>query len=259
MKTSIAAFFLVALLMAAPARAEEISAGTGAETGTEAAEDQRPNTDLLFVKNRHGAALYLMLGNNSLDLDALNNKLAANGYSTLEKNFVMFGVGGHAVMDDWIVGGEAHWMNQQKISSNAYNLYVTGGYFMANAGYVIRRSDSYMIYPMAGIGFGTITLNIQSATSPTFDQALANPKSGTQLTHTSAVFNLALAADGLAPVMHVGNGVHMPFTFGFRAGYLFSTPLGGWQSMEGDASGGPALSFTGPYLQVIMGLGFMIG
>lgn len=244
-------------MTASSARAEEFSATAEAESGS--TENQQPNTDIRFIKNRQGAVLYLMLGNNSLDLDALNSRLAANGYSTLEKNFVMFGVGAHVVMDDWIVGGEAHWMNQQKTSSGTYDLYVTGGYFMANAGYVVRRSDRYMIYPMAGIGFGTLTLNIQSTDSPTFDQALANPKSGTQLTHTSAVFNIALAADGLAPVIHAGNSLHMPFTFGFRAGYLFSTPIGGWQSMEGDANGGPSLSFTGPYLQIIMGLGFMIG
>ncbi len=268
MKTRIAAFYLVALLMAVPAWAEDFSAETEPafpesqkfkEAETESVENPRPNTDLVFVKNRQGALFYLMLGNNSLDLDALNSRLSSNGYSTLEKNFVMFGVGGHAVMDNWIAGGEAHWMNRQKTTSGAYDLYVTGGYFMVNAGYVVRRADTYMIYPMAGIGFGTLTLNIQSATSPTFDQALANPKSGTQLTHSSAVFNIALAADGLAPVIHTGSSIHMPFTFGFRAGYLFSTPLGGWQSTEGDSSGGPSLSFTGPYMQITMGLGFMLG
>lgn len=255
LKTAFAAFCLVALLMVTPTWAGDLSAGAGPET--ESAENQQPNTDILFVKNNRGAVFYLMLGNNSLDLDTLNSSLAAKGYSTLDKNFVMFGVGGHAVMDNWVVGGEAHGMNQQKTSSGAYNLYVSGGYFLVNAGYVVRRSDSYLIYPMVGLGLGTLTLNIQSATSPTFDQALANPKSGTQLTHTSAVFNLALAADGMSPVYHAGDNTHMPFTFGFRAGYLFSTPIGGWQSLEGNASGGPTFSFTGPYLQVIMGLGFM--
>ncbi|TBR21329.1 MAG: hypothetical protein EPO63_08775 [Candidatus Nitrosotenuis sp.] len=257
MKTFIAAVCLVASLIAAPARAEDFALGAEAESG----ESQKSNTDtdLRFVKNRHGAVLYLMLGNNSLNLDSLNSRLSANGYSTIEKNFVMFGVGGHAVMDDWICGGEFHWMNQQKTSSGAYDLYVNGGYFLINGGYVVRRSDSYMIYPMAGIGLGTLSLNIQSTAAPTFDEALANPKSGTQLTHTSVVFNVAVAADGLSPVIHAGGSLHMPFTFGFRAGYLFSTPVGGWQSMEGNANGGPDLSFSGPYLQVIVGLGFMIG
>ncbi len=255
MKRYIAAICLVASLIAAPAWAEDFSLGAEAESG----ENQKPNTDLTFVKNRHGAALYLMLGNNSLDLNALNSRLAANGYSTVEKNFVMFGIGGHVVMDEWIVGGEVHGMNQQKISSGAYDLYVNGGYFLINAGYVVRRTDSYMIYPMAGIGLGTLTLNIQSTASSTFDQTLANPKNGALLTHASAVFNIALAADGLTPVIHAGNSFHMPFTFGFRAGYLYSTPIGGWKNMQGDANGGPDLSFTGPYLQIIVGLGFMIG
>ncbi len=242
-------------MMTTPALAGDISLGAEADTG----ENQAPNTDIQFVKNQHGAVFYLMLGNNSFDLDSLNSRLSANGYSTLDKNFVMFGVGGHAVMDNWIAGGEIHWMNQQRTSSGAYNLYANGGYFLVNAGYVVRRSDNYMIYPMAGIGLGTFSLNIQSATSPTFEQTLADPKRGTQLTYTSAIFNIALAADGLAPVFHTGNGIHVPFTFGFRAGYLFSTPIGGWQSLEGDASGGPTPSFSGPYLQIIIGLGFMVG
>lgn len=255
MKTRIAAFCLLTLLIAAPAWAGDFSAGAEAEAG----EDQKPNTDIRFVKNRHGAVFYLMLGNNSLDLDALNNRLKANGYSIIDKNFVMLGIGGHAVMDDWIVGGELHWMNQQKISSGAYNLYVTGGYLMVNAGYVVRRADSYMIYPMAGVGIGALALNIQSTGSPTFDQTLADPKRGAQLTYNSAVFNIAIAADGFAPLTEAGAGTHVPFIFGFRAGYLFSTSIGGWQSTEGDASGGPSPSFTGPYLQVVVGLGFMNG
>ena len=244
----------MALLMAVPARAEDFSMGAEAES----AEDQKTNTDVRFVKNRHGGVFYLMLGNNSLDLDALNSRLSSNGYSTLDKNFVMFGIGGHAVMDDWIAGGEIHWMNQQKTSNGTYDLYVTGGYLMVNAGYVVRRADSYMIYPMAGIGIGTLTINEQSTASQTFDQALTAPKGGT-LTHTSAVFNIAIAADGLAPFTKTDNNVNMPFAFGFRAGYLFSTPIGGWQNMNGEASGGPSFSFTGPYLQVIIGLGFMVG
>lgn len=255
LKTTIAGFCLGVWLIATPAWAGDVSAGAE----TESAEDQKPNTDITFVKNRHGGVFYLMLGNNALDIDALNRSLTANGYSPLEKNFVMLGVGGHAVMDDWIVGGELHWINPQKIASGAYNLHVTGGYLMMNAGYVIRRSDSYLIYPTAGIGLGTFGLGIQSATPQTFGQTLADPKSGTQLTYTSAIFNLALAADGFAPLTEAGNGTHIPFTFGFRAGYLFSTPINGWQSTEGDVSGGPTLLFTGPYLQVIIGLGFMIG
>lgn len=256
MKTRFAVLFLVTLLIAAPARAEDFSTGAEAETG--GGGGQQPNTGIRFVKNQTGAVFYLMLGNNSLDLDALNNSLKANNYSTVDKNFVMIGVGGHAVISDWIAGGELHFMNPQKVSSGTHNLNITGGYLTANIGYVARRSENYIIYPMVGAGFGTLSLNIQSTGSASFDQVLANPGRGAQLTYDTLVFNVAVAADGFAPLTESGD-THVPFIFGFRAGYLFSSPLGGWQSPEGEVGGGPSSSFTGPYLQIVVGLGFMNG
>lgn len=244
------------LLIAAPARAEDFSAGAEAGTGTGA--DQKPNADIHFVKDQTGAAFYLMLGNNSLDLDALNDSLKANNYSAIDKNFVMIGVGGHAVISDWIAGGELHFMNPQKVSSGTHSLNVTGGYLLANVGYVARRAENYIIYPTVGIGFGTLTLNIQPVGSANFDQVLANPGRGAQLSYDTLVFNIALAADGFAPLTESGD-TRVPLIFGFRAGYLFSSPLGGWQSPEGKVGGGPSPSFAGPYLQIVVGLGFMNG
>lgn len=202
-----------------------------------------------------GGLFYLMLGNSSLNMDSLNQRLETAGYSKMNQNFTSIGIGGHALLDRLVIGGEFQGLIEKKVSTGSYRTAVSGGYALVNAGYVMYSKRTLRVYPQAGVGLGTISLNINDSSTPSFDQLLINPKRGTSATNSSILLNFALAADGL--IAGEGSGSRRVFVFGFRAGYLWSVSSDGWRNSEGSIGGGPGIGFTGPYLQIVIGGGFL--
>lgn len=220
-------------------------------------ENQTPNTDLVVVKNDRGGALYLILGNRTMEINGLNSALSSAGHQPFDRNFISMGMGGHAILGDLVLGLEGHGLSRKQGSTAAWRTTASAWYFLANAGWVVKRAPGYILYPQAGVGFGAFNLFIDATSPATFGQTLANPAQGTSLSKNSWVFNLALAADGFHPLGSTSGGKEIPFIFGFRAGYLFSSGMGEWRTNGGDIAGGPDAPFNGPYLEIVIGLGLL--
>lgn len=227
------------------------------DTKNEPADDteQKTSNEIIFERPDKGGLFYLILGNSSPDMDALNKRLDSAGYPKVNQNFTTIGIGGHALLDKLVIGGELQGLLEKKMSNGTYNTMVSGGYGLVNAGYVVYTKKTMRLYPQVGMGFGTMTMNMNDAATPTFDQLLANPKHGSSVSNSSFLLNFAVAADGI--LSGSGGGSHSIFVFGFRAGYLWSVSSGDWRNTEGSIAGGPTIGFTGPYLQVVVGGGFL--
>jgi hypothetical protein len=100
------------------------------------------------------------------------------------------GGGGHSITNRWILGGEGH---------SAFGPENAGGYGFLNIGYLLLKENSFLVYPLLGLGGGAMTSTVGSSVSKC---ALLNP---------------AVAVDFLIPVTG-GSGVLV----GLHGGYTFT-------------------------------------
>ena len=76
------------------------------------------------------------------------------------------GGGGHSITKRWILGGEGH---------SSFGPDNAGGYGFFNLGYLLLSGDSFLVYPLLGLGGGSMTREGSSSVSKC---ALLNPSVG---------------------------------------------------------------------------------
>lgn len=101
------------------------------------------------------------------------------------------GGGGHGIINRWILGGEGH---------SYFGPANAGGYGFLNIGYLVFPMDSLLVYPLIGLGGGSMTREASPSVSKC---ALVNP---------------SVAMDFLIPVGKKASGG----VVGLRAGYTFT-------------------------------------
>jgi hypothetical protein len=202
-----------------------------------------------------GGSGYFMVGINSIDLDSLNSRLKAKGYSELSDTFTFVGGGGHGIVGKVIVGGGGGRLMGDEVSSKGYRMSLDGGYGLFNVGYIVHSKENLKIYPLIGIGGGGISLEIvEEGTSPPFDDILDDPKRGAELTASGFLFQIGVGADYFIEIGGDERG-RGGLGIGLFGGYILS-PGWNWKMDGTDLSDSPDMSITGPYIHLtIAGVG----
>ncbi len=198
------------------------------------------------------------IGYQGSNLQALNQALNKQGYSSLSEHALSFG----GAMQFRVFHVLSEFEGQVNLltptlNSN-YSLQATSGLFFINLGYVFRPLRNLNIYPLVGIGAAMLDLNFtQRNTALSFDDFLKNPGRQGDLNNMMLAFNLGLGIDWLGDWFGL---------IGLRAGYIF-TPWGSnWWTINqigsdnSDSSNygypisnGPTLGLAGPYLRLNLG------
>lgn len=201
----------------------------------------------------HGGRGYFQIGAAQLDVDEINAALTAAGYPAFEENFVSLGGAGLASRNRLLIGGEGHAVFQSSETSadGQFRTSLGGGYGMFNVGYEVFRSDGLSIYPLLGIGGGGTSLRIGERAVVDFDDVLAQPRRGVQLTNASLLLGGALGADWL---LGVGTG-RGGMVLSLRAGYNYAPLESDWSIDGTDVAGGPESTLSGFYVRLGFGGG----
>lgn len=211
----------------------------------------------LNTKSRGGRG-YFMAGTNILDFDGFNAALRAQGYPTFSSNLFSIGLGGHGIINRFILGGEAHGLltsnKNFSLSGRRYKRSLETGYAFFNVGYQIIRHNGFALFPLIGLGGGGMTLRILDKTTSTFDEILADPGRSATLTTGGILTHASLGLDYLVTTRQTAH-LKRGFVLGLRAGYNFAPITGDWHLEASDVDGGPELRVTGPYARLIIGLG----
>jgi hypothetical protein len=203
-----------------------------------------------------GGMGYSIFGNSVIDIENLNAKLASNGYTKLNESYFCVGGGGHSIINKrWIIGGEAYSLLGEDVTSANFkaSTYMFQGF--ANLGYIVLAKKGFSVYPLIGLGGGSMTLTFsEKEATYSFDDVLIDPKRGTTLTAGGFLINLALGADYYLKMGENEKG-HGGFLFGVRAGYILAPSKAGWGMFGNELSGAPEISMTGPFVRIIFGGG----
>lgn len=201
-----------------------------------------------------GGKGYCMFGPTLMNLNDLNTKLKNKGYTEFSNNFVSLGGGGHAVINKMIIGGEGHAVLKKSNENDNYENAISAGYGFFNIGRILYGEKGLHVYPMVGIGGGSISLKINDKTKPSFDDILNDPKRQVEISKGGFLINLSVTADYL----HDLNKIEMydlGIVYGVRIGYIFDPTNSKWEMNDNSLSDSPSSNVTGPYIRFTIGGG----
>ncbi|MDH4196771.1 MAG: hypothetical protein OEW05_05130 [Candidatus Aminicenantes bacterium] len=189
---------------------------------------------------------HAMLGWSMVDAAALNDRLTSFSYPRLSRGLLSLGCGGRLVFGRLVFGGEYHHLFQGKTEAENHKTSLSGAYGFFDLGAVLHRSPRILVYGLAGIGGGRLSLEMRATGGAPFDEVLTDPGRDATLSTYGFLTQLVAAADVR---------VTKRFFVGIRAGYVFAPSRAAWELGFEDVPSGPDARLTGPSLRVIFGRG----
>ncbi len=204
-----------------------------------------------------GAGLFF-IGVGFFDFAALNRRLRANGYESIDDGLTLIGGEGHAVLPSGFVVGArgGGLLSSDGRGPNGYERSFGGGFGMLDLGLALVQTRPILVTLTSGLGGYGLSLGISDRQSASFDAVLADPARSSSVSRGGLLVGLALGVDGRVPIGPVERGRQGFFTLGARLGALYGPPLGGWGMSEGgDATSGPGRGLIGAYGALAVGFG----
>lgn len=210
----------------------------------------------LSKKKEHGCRGFFIPGVRMMELKSLSSVLEDKGYGKISESFFSLGGGGFGVIGKVIVGGEGHGIIGKNVYSESFKTSIKGGYGLFDLGYMIYSKNFLNIYPILGIGGGSINLKIVEKGEAAFEEIMEDPKRGVNLSTSGFLLNISLTIDRLLKMKErerCGGGL----TYGIRIGYLLAPFRNDWRMDKIKIHSGPKISFRGPYIALLFGGGGM--
>jgi opacity protein-like surface antigen len=188
------------------------------------------------------------------NIENLNDRLEAQGYPAFETTYGTMGGLLRLRLDRLMVGIEGHAFRSEPETSGVYELTLSGGYAMIEAGYDLFRSGGFRIFPLIGIGGGGTRLHIINTQDVAFDAMLASPGRESSVAYGGLMVNASLAIEYYARITEKSGLV-----VGFQAGYNQTIYSDGRWRFEGErrnaveATGGPDVDLNGAALNLNIG------
>ncbi|HEY9842770.1 MAG TPA: hypothetical protein V6D23_20055 [Candidatus Obscuribacterales bacterium] len=201
-----------------------------------------------------GAKVYYQPGFAFLDTGALNQSIAPSGYANYSGTFLSQGGGVQVILDRIVIGGSGYSLNGFRTASGKGDtLGVSSGYGLLNLGYVIFKEQNFSLYPILGIGSGSVRLSSSEALNKLF--GFVSSSDVFDLQSSQVVLDLGLGADYLLDFN--GDPNHASgLLVGLKLGYVFVPSPPQWESGGRPVGGSvPNLNAQGPYLSLSLGVG----
>ena len=199
-------------------------------------------------------AAHVTLGVRTMDFAAVNERLAANQYPTLDSEMFTLGFGGYQQFDRFLIGVDlAGFGTSPKETANGdYKVGVSGGIAQFDLGYAALQRDRLLLYPLVGIGGAGTTLQLQHNREVPFDDMLADPGRSSSATIGAFVITPTIALEYVIAAGSPRRGIR-GLALGLQSGYTLTSRNGSWHMHQSDLAAGPTLDLDGFFVVVTMG------
>ncbi len=201
-----------------------------------------------------GGKVYYQPGFSFLGTSDLNQNLELNGFSAMSSTFLSQNFGAQVVLDRIILGASGTLLNGfSTASAENGTLQASGGHGLFQVGYMLYSENGFSIYPILGIGSGSVKLSGTKALNEVFDISATNPINSIE--SSQIVLDLGIGADYLVD-FNADPGHASGVLVGLRAGYLLIPSPNQW-SANGQILAGrlPNFNTQGLYLNLSLGGG----
>jgi hypothetical protein len=218
---------------------------------------------LFFFCARTGLAqpgngnLYLSFSNLQLDMDKFNDRLIGRGLIELEKSYNSLGGGFFSQFNErWSVGGDIHFLTENRRRAGVYELAVTGTSGGLNLGYVAHRWHGVNIRPKLAVGAGVVNLDISALSPGSSTSPLGDGRGTIEMSSLQATVGLMLSLDYLWVMRNTEGGTGYGLLLGTSIGFQLSPWQGSWESTGVDIFDEPGIKFQGPLIRFSAGFGW---
>lgn len=203
-----------------------------------------------------GGIGYFETGITYFDYSDINKLFKNAGFPELTTPSISMGGGGHALIANFIVGGEGHGYFGAISQNDQYKVSHGGGYGFFNVGYLLMNTPTTKLYPMVGLGGGSVTVSItdRNQIPDSFDQILLNPARQSHIYTGGFTMNFSLSSDFFVAGQRTEQ-VSGGFFVGIRAGYTLQLSGNNWYLDEQILSDSPNSGMSGPYVRLTIGGG----
>jgi hypothetical protein len=185
------------------------------------------------------------------DVSNLNKSLGQRGYSGLKDYAYVLGFGGMSAKWRVVSGLEFRAVAWRPTDDDNSVTELYGASGLYNIGFnVLKPHAKVRLYPYVGAGFGGYTLRLREE-EVSFDTSLVRRTSDAMIWQNVGALQAGLGLDWLIPTRRNPN---VSRVIGFRAGYVFDpSPGRDWEISKVEVNGGPSLSASGVYGQLVIG------
>lgn len=197
-----------------------------------------------------------MAGGTSIQNGKLNDRLAASAYATFPNEFITWGGGGYAVINNFLFGGEGHTLVSRRSYTSAFSQALSGSYGFFDVGQLVWVRKGFRLYYVAGVGGGGVRMRLSERTEPDFANVLTTPQREIRLQSGGWLLHAAVALDRWLFRSSDRGGTGGLFA-GIRVGYTWSPLKNDWKWSGGTIPNAPDIRMTGPYVRLMFGGGGM--
>lgn len=210
------------------------------------------------------ASLFLSAGGSVAYTGDLNARLDTANYFAVSNDAISYGGGARVGWGRMILGGEfaVTSFGEEGDPVSGRTSALRSRFALGQVGYAWWAGRHLNVYPMLGIGAGTMMLTLSdrngggappAGVDPTFTDIVLHPNYTSRLDATYLLFEPAIGADWLV-LRSVGD--RFGLTFGARVGKKIAPNRAAWKHDGRKVIGGPDVGPDGAWLRLTAGIGW---
>jgi hypothetical protein len=209
-------------------------------------------------------SIYVGTGGSVATTRDLNARLDTAGYFAVSNDAISYGGGARLNYGRMILGGEFAMTDfgEEGDPRNGRTSALRSRFFLGQVGYAWYAGRHLNLYPMLGVGAGTMVVTLSdrngggapaAGVDPTFTEILQHPNYSSKLEATYLLFEPAIGGDWLV-LRSVGD--RFGLTLGARLGVKIAPNRAAWKLDGRKVVGGPDLGPDGMWLRLTAGIGW---
>ncbi len=207
---------------------------------------------------------FLSAGGSVATTDDLNARLDTANYFAVSNDAISYGGGGRMGWGRMVIGGEfaVTDFGEEGDPVGGRTSALRSRFYLGQIGYATWAGRHLNIYPMLGVGAGTMVLTLSdrngggappAGVDPSFTEIMLHPNHSSKVEATYLLFEPALGADWLV-LRSVGD--RFGLTLGARLGVKYAPNRAAWKLDGRKVIGGPDVGPDGAWLRVTAGIGW---
>jgi len=210
------------------------------------------------------ATIFFSAGGAYATTGELNARLDTAKFYAVSNDAISYGGGGRVNFGRMIFGGEFSVADfgEEGNAGNGKTSALRSRYWLGQYGYALYAGRHLNIYPMLGIGAGTMIVTLSDSkgggapaagVDPSFTDVVLHPNFSSKLDATYLLFEPSIGVDWLV-LRSVGD--RLGATFGVRIGQKIAPNRAAWKLDGRKVVGGPDLGPDGSWFRLTVGIGW---
>ena len=175
-------------------------------------------------------------------------------YPSIGENYFLIGGEGYGLKENFLFGMSGQALLGGKQSNGGISTKISGGMGFLHFGYTVVNQDRIKLFPMLGIGGGSMELRISEDSGVSLGDIVSDPGREVSLSVGNVILDFALGMDYL-PYWEVeengqeGGGIKT----GIRIGYMLGFNNDKWEYGGGEIGGAPNFGLSSFYVKLVIG------